>query len=227
MEISHPARPDEPVEIPSTDSTTPVANSTEMPPLAECLIVVTGLPRSGTSLLMQMLGAGGLDVLSDQQRQPDEDNPRGYFEYEPVKNLLKDSKWLLEAKGKAVKIVAPLLAALPPNLPCRVILSERDLDEVLDSQHRMLRRRHQPFGATPQRRRMLKAEYARTLSRLKAMLARRPATQLLVIDHAAAIADPLAAAEKLNNFLGGSLDPARMAAAIDPVLHRNRTVVVS
>lgn len=117
------------------------APNAEMPPLSECLIVVTGLPRSGTSLLMQMLAAGNVNVLSDEVRAPDEDNPRGYLEFEPVKNLLKNSKWLLEARGRAIKIVVPLLAALPAGLACRVILCERDLDEVLDSQERMLRRR--------------------------------------------------------------------------------------
>ena len=114
-----------------------------MPPLSESLIVVTGLPRSGTSMLMQMLAAGGVAVLSDELRTADEDNPRGYLEFEPVKNLLKDSHWLFEARGKAIKIIAPLLSALPPGLPCRVILCERDLDEVLDSQERMLLRRNQ------------------------------------------------------------------------------------
>ena len=94
----------------------------------ESLIVVTGLPRSGTSMLMQMLAAGGMTVLSDGLREADEDNPRGYLEFEPVKNLLKDSTWLFEGRGKAIKIVAPLLAALPPGLACRVILSERDLE---------------------------------------------------------------------------------------------------
>jgi predicted AAA+ superfamily ATPase len=93
-----------------------------MPPVEESVIVVTGLRRSGTSMLMQMLAAGGMDVVSDGLREPDEDNPRGYLEFEPVKNLLKDSKWLFEARGRPVKIVAPLLAALPPGLACRVIL---------------------------------------------------------------------------------------------------------
>jgi len=139
-----------------------------------------------------------------------------------VKNLLKDSKWLLEGRGKAVKIVAPLLGALPPGLACRVILSERDLDEVLDSQERMLVRRNQPLPATPERRRMLRDEYARTLARLKVMLSRRPGTQLLALEHSKAISDSLATAEKLNKFLGGGLDVAKMAAAVDPALHRNR-----
>jgi len=194
-----------------------------MPPLSESLLIVTGLPRSGTSLLMQMLHAAGLPILSDDAREADEDNPRGYFEYAPVKKLLTDSRWLAEARGKAIKIVAPLLFALPPALPCRVILCERNLDEVLRSQERMLLRRQEPIPA-PEHRRMLKAEYLRTLHRLKAMLASRPATELLVLDYHAAVAGPLATAQKLNAFLGGNLDIAAMAAAVDPALHRNRAV---
>ena len=193
-----------------------------MKPLGESLVVVTGLPRSGTSMLMQMLAAGGMHVLSDGLRAADEDNPRGYLEFERVKNLLKDSKWLFEGRGKAVKIVAPLLAALPPNLPCRVILTERDTEEVLDSQERMLAHRQQLRATTTERRRMLKEEYSRTLGRMKAMLAQRPDTQLLVIEHSNAIFDPFITAEKVNEFLGGALDVAKMAAAIDPNLYRNR-----
>jgi predicted AlkP superfamily phosphohydrolase/phosphomutase/tetratricopeptide (TPR) repeat protein len=209
-----PACPEPPAD---TRSETPfTAQTAEMPPLQESLIVVTGLPRSGTSMLMQMLAAGGLSVLTDGLREADLDNPRGYLEFEPVKNLLNDSKWLCEGRGKAVKIVAPLLAALPPGLACRVILSERDLEEVLDSQERMLLRRNQPLAATPERRRMLKEEYARTLARVKAMLARRPRTQLLVIEHNNAISDALVTAERVNQFLGGGLDVAKMVAAIAP-----------
>ena len=201
---------------PASCAAKPAEMPAEMPPLGESLVVVTGLPRSGTSMLMQMLAAGGMRVLSDGLRKADEDNPRGYFEFEPVKNLMKDSTWLFEEKGKVIKIVAPLLAALPPGLACRVILSERDLEEVLDSQERMLVRRNHPLAATPARRRMLKDEYARTLGRVKAMLTRRPSTQLLVIAHRRTISDPLATAEKMNTFLGGGLDIAKMAAAIDP-----------
>jgi tetratricopeptide (TPR) repeat protein len=208
------------IASPPAASTTTLA---KMPPLEESLVVVTGLPRSGTSMFMQMLAAGGVSVLTDGLREADEDNPRGYLEYEPVKTLLKrDSKWLLEGRGRAVKIVAPLLAALPPGLACRVILSERDLDEVLDSQQRMLVRRNHPLAETPERRRMLRAEYGRTMARVKAMLARRPGTRLLVLEHSEAIADPLGAAGRVNEFLGGGLDVAKMAAAVDPALHRNR-----
>jgi hypothetical protein len=169
---------------------------------------------------MQMLAAGGLEVVSDGLRAADEDNPRGYFEFEPVKNLLKDSKWLLETRGRAIKIVVPLLAALPQGLPCRVILMERDLEEVLDSQDRMLLHRNQPLAATPERRLLLKEEFTRTLGRVKAMPARRPGTELLVVKHGDGISDPLGTAERVNRFLGGGLDVEKMAAAIDPRLHR-------
>jgi tetratricopeptide (TPR) repeat protein len=210
----------------STPLDTPVpAKALEMPPLEESLVVVTGLPRSGTSMLMQMLAAGGMRVVADGLREADEDNPRGYFEFEPVKNLLQDSKWLLDSRGRVIKIVAPLLAALPPGLACRVILIERDIDEVLDSQERMLVRRNQPLAGAPERRRMLKDEYLRTLERVKVMLHRRPCTQLLVIEHSDAISDPLVTTERVNQFLDGGLDVARMSAAIDPQLRRNRVVL--
>jgi hypothetical protein len=210
------------VENAAAPAVAAVGSVEQMPPVAECLVVVTGLPRSGTSMFMQMLAAGGMSVLTDGMREPDEDNPRGYLEFEPVKNLLKDARWLLGGRGKAVKIVAPLLGALPPGLPCRVILSERDLEEVLDSQERMLVRRKQPLPATPERRKLLRDEYGRTLARVKAALAKRPATELLVVEHRAAIGDAWGMAEKVNAFLGGGLDVAKMAAAIDPSLHRNR-----
>ena len=194
----------------------------EVAPLEESLVVVTGLPRSGTSMFMQMLAAGGLTILTDGLREPDEDNPRGYLEFEPVKNLLKDSTWLLEGRGKVVKIVAPLLSALPAGLPCRIIFTERDLDEVLDSQDRMLERRKQEFASTPERRQMLKNEYARTVVRVKAALMRRPGTQVLSVGYREAVLDARAVAERVSAFLGDGLDVGKMAASVDPGLHRNQ-----
>src|SRR6202041_3067438 len=110
--------------------------------------------------------------------------PIWYFEFDAVKSLARDSKWLFEHRGRAIKIVAPLLAALPQGLACRGIMSDRDLEEILDSQERMLARRG---TAHPERRRMLKGEYVRTLARVEAMLVRRAATQLLVVKHSAVI----------------------------------------
>ncbi|HVY94619.1 MAG TPA: alkaline phosphatase family protein, partial [Bryobacteraceae bacterium] len=190
--------------------------------LAESLIVVSGLPRSGTSMLMQMLAAGGVPVMSDGLRTADEDNPRGYLEYEPVKNLLKDASWLGQGRGKAIKIVAPLLSAVPAELPCRVIFMERDLEEVLDSQARMIERRKQDIENTPERRAMLKSEYARTVARVKAMLARRAGTRVLSVGYREAVGNPGAVAARVNEFLGGGFDVGRMAAAVDAALHRNK-----
>ena len=210
----------------SETSDVPLPNDTaDLPPVGECLIVVTGLPRSGTSMLLQMLAAGGIEVLSDGLREADEDNPRGYLEFEGVKNLVKDSAWSFEARGKAVKIVVPLLDTLPPELACRVILIERDPEEVLDSQARMLVRRNQNMSASPERRLMLMDEYARMIGRAKALLAGRFRTRLLVINHRMAISGPRLVAEKINTFLDGGLDVAAMAVVIDSGLYRNRAGV--
>ncbi len=207
-----------PAPAPAAVAVPRAAASVEMPPLSESLIVVTGLPRSGTSLVMQMLAAGGIEILSDALRPADEDNPRGYLEYEPVRNLRRHAEWLSQARGQAVKIIAPLLAALPADLPCRVILCERDLDEVLDSQERMLRRR-----AKPEQRRVLKDEYARMLVRTREMLAHRPRTAWLAAEYGAAISDPLLTAGRINAFLGGGLDVKKMAAEVEPALYRNQS----
>jgi len=193
-----------------------------LPPLNREVVIVSGLPRSGTSMLMQMLATGGLPLLADGERQPDEDNPRGYFEYGPVKQMRRDAAWLADAKGKAVKIVAPLLHALPPNVACRVIFIERDLDEVLASQSQMIARRGADVNDTPARRSRLKAEYTRLVGRVKSFLANRPETQALYVRHEDVLRDPAEAARAINGFLGGGLATDRMAAEVRPALRRHR-----
>jgi hypothetical protein len=173
-------------------------------------------------MLMQMLAAGGAPVMSDGLREADEDNPRGYLEFEPVKNLLKDASWLGEGRGKAIKIVAPLLGAVPAELPCRVIFVERDVEEVLDSQARMLVRRGKSIEMTAERRGLLKGEYARTVARVKAMLARRAGTRVLSVGYREAVSNPGEVAVRVNEFLGGGLDVGAMTAAVDAALHRNK-----
>jgi hypothetical protein len=191
-------------------------------PLDESLVVVSGLPRSGTSMLMQMLAAGGMPVLTDSVRDADEDNPRGYFEFEPVKKLFRSADWLPQAKGKALKIVAPLLLGLPRSLPCRVIFIERDLDEILDSQAKMIARTGSAAASPPERRKLLKAEYARTVSRAKAWLSNRPQTAWLMLNYAEVLAHPQAVVARLVEFLDGRLDLDRAASLVDASLHRNR-----
>ena len=187
---------------------------------AESVTIVTGVPRSGTSLVMQMLASGGLPAVSDGVRGPDADNPRGYFEFEPAKRLSRDASWLPLAVGRAVKLVHTLVASLPPGFHYRVLLVRRPLEEVLASQRVMLARR----GPAPE-----DAEDARLLPVLEAQLAclerwleAREGFVWLGIEHGELITAPGRVAARLNHFLGGGLDAGAMAACVDPALHRQR-----
>jgi tetratricopeptide (TPR) repeat protein len=190
---------------------------------SEAVVVVSGLPRSGTSMLMQMLAAGGLPVLSDGRRAADDDNPLGYFEYEPVKHLHESADWLKDAKGRVVKVVAPLLHYLPRDQDYRIVFIERNVDEVLASQGQMLIRRGEKIEDTQARRTRLKEAYTRQVQNLRTTLTQRPRTRTLFLNHADVMHEPQAAAEALNRFLGGLLGTAAMAAEVKPTLHRQRT----
>jgi predicted AlkP superfamily phosphohydrolase/phosphomutase/tetratricopeptide (TPR) repeat protein len=194
----------------------------DLPEIGEGVVVVSGLPRSGTSMIMQMLAAGGQAVLTDGLREADTDNPLGYLEFEPVKQLHRDATWLNEAQGKAIKIVAPLLPHLPAGTPCHVIFIERQLDEVLSSQSQMLIRRGESVSDSPGRRDRLKVEYGRSVRKIKELLRSRPKTRVLFLNHAEVLRDPEAAATSINGFLGGSLTTPAMVALVNPSLHRNR-----
>ncbi|MGA2052310.1 MAG: alkaline phosphatase family protein, partial [Opitutales bacterium] len=170
--------------------------SAEIDP-AQIVTIVSGLPRSGTSLVMQMLAAGGFPLLTDGARAPDSANPRGYFEYEKVKSLARDSSWIAEARGRAVKIVAPLLPFLPRETHYRVIFVERDLDEVLASQTAMLAGQ----GHATRDHAALRRAYRQQSANAFALLARHPHMTHLVVHHADILADPAAAALRLNTFL--------------------------
>ncbi|MEB3165526.1 MAG: alkaline phosphatase family protein [Cyanobacteriota bacterium] len=194
-----------------------------LPPHGETAVVVSGLPRSGTSMLMQMLAAGGLELLSDGRRDADASNPRGYQEFEPVKSLGRAPAvhWIEKTRGKAVKVVSPLLPHLPADRPYRIVFAERPLGEVLASQAAMLEQ--QGKATTPRSQRQLAAAYLQQLERLRANLRARGANvQLLSLSYRDAIASPAEAAARLNRFLGGGLDETAMASAIDPALHRQR-----
>jgi hypothetical protein len=169
---------------------------------------------------MQMLGAGGLPLLCDAARPPDEDNPRGYFEYEPVKRTARDPSWVAEAAGKAVKVVHALLRFLPPEREYRVLLTRRPLAQVLRSQERMLARRGQrPVPIAPER---LAAVLERQLEEAEAWMGQRAGLRVLRVDYGALVRDPAAAARAIDRFLGGGLDRVAMASAVDPALHRER-----
>ena len=185
----------------------------------ELITVVSGLPRSGTSMLMQMLDAAGYPCLTDGVRKADADNPRGYFEYEKVKRLRRDCSWFPEAKGKAVKIIAQLIPFLPSQFRYRVIFMERDISEVLTSQRKMLQRQGRSGGTLSDVQ--LGRIFERQVHEVKQMLAQRSISTLDVV-HSEALQCPMKIAEKIREFFGEDLDVCAMAAAIDPNLYRQR-----
>jgi hypothetical protein len=185
------------------------------------IVVVSGLPRSGTSMVMKMLEAGGLPILTDGVRAADEDNPKGYYEVERVKSLAQeaDKGWLAEARGKGLKVISYLLKSLPPRFNYKVVFIRREMEEVLASQGKMLARRGEAEATPPERMRAL---FEDDLWRAVYQLKRRPEFETIELQYSAVLARPLEEARRLAAFLGGDLDVEEMAAAVDPALYRNR-----
>jgi hypothetical protein len=186
----------------------------------EAMIVVSGLPRSGTSLMMQMLAAGGIPVLSDGLRAPDEDNPRGYLEYEPVKATKRDNSWVAAGQGKAVKVVHALLRDLPAAYQYRVILMRRPLAQVVASQRAMLERLGRSGARIPDE--TLASLLGAQLNSVAEWLRTQPNFRLLELEYYACISHPLDVASEVSAFLDGRADASAMAAAVDPALYRRR-----
>jgi len=183
------------------------------------ITVVSGLPRSGTSLMMQMLNAVGLEPLTDGVRQADASNERGYFEYEPVKRLMQNSSWLGLAEGKAVKIIAVFLPHLPREFKYRIIFMERDLDSILRSQARMIARLK---GSAPDGdQALLKRTFQQQVERNLAWCRKQPNIDLLRVRYEDLLADPLAVSRHVSAFTG-AVDPNVMSAAVDPTLHHEQ-----
>jgi hypothetical protein len=187
----------------------------------EPIVVVSGLPRSGTSMLMKMLEAGGLPIVTDGVRTADEDNPKGYYEVERVKDLAQetDRAWLAEARGKGIKVISFLLKSLPPQFNYRVVFIRREIEEVLASQKKMLVRRGETDDTPPER---MREHFTDDLWRARYQLTHRPWFEVLEVHYTEVLARPLEGAQQINAFLGGSLDPEAMAAVVDPDLYRNR-----
>ncbi len=183
------------------------------------ITIVSGLPRSGTSMMMQMLKAGGLEILTDNVREPNEDNPRGYYEYEPAKRLSKNNSWLGVAEEKALKIVSPLLYELPPEHKYGIIFMQRPLDQILASQAQMLDRsgktRAMQDGA-------MKQHFLQHLARLHAWLAKQGNMQVLLCPYLSILESPTKWAEKIQQFLDIDLDIQSMASQTAPSLHRQK-----
>jgi len=187
----------------------------------EPLIVVSGLPRSGTSMTMQMLEAGGLAVATDGIRKPGEDNPKGYYEYERVKELDKglDQSWLKEFRGKVIKIISFLLKDLPDTNNYKVVFMRRNVHEVLASQAKMLVNRGEANETSDEK--MLDL-YKDHLWKIDYMMRHRPCFELLNVDYKDVVENPRQQAQRIGAFLGDHVDVEKMTTAVDEKLYRNR-----
>lgn len=187
----------------------------------EPVIIVSGLPRSGTSMMMKMLEAGGVPILTDAVRTADEDNPKGYYEYERVKDLEKetDKSYVQQGRGKALKVISWLLKDLPDDNTYKIIFMRRDLGEVIASQNKMIQRRGEVDNSDDA---MMKDAYLNHLASVRILSRKRDNFEMIEVRYDDAVKDSRAAAKAVNDFLGGKLDVERMVAVVDAELYRNR-----
>ena len=190
------------------------------------ITIVSGLPRSGTSMMMRMLETGGLPVMTDHIRTPDESNPRGYYELEQVKKLKEgNAEWVSEGKGKVVKIISALLEFLPPNHQYRVVFMQRNMDEILASQREMLLRRGEPADQVSDEH--IAGLYQQHLTRITDWLAGQPNIKVLYLHYNKILEDPRTPISRLCDFLQPfALDQSRMLGVVESSLYRQRALSV-
>ena len=190
-------------------------------PLSQVVTVVSGLPRSGTSMMMKLLEAGGLPPVTDNIRTADEDNPKGYYEFERVKQLPKgDVAWLPDAQGKVVKVIAALLPYLPGGYEYRVVFMQREMSEVLASQRQMLIRRGEDPDKIPDD--VIAKLFEKHLRQVNEWVSQQPNVQRLDVNYNEMLKNPQPFIEQINAFLANKLDAGKMATVVDPSLHRQR-----
>ncbi|RMD50647.1 MAG: sulfotransferase family protein [Candidatus Thermofonsia bacterium] len=183
--------------------------------------IVSGLPRSGTSMMMKMLEAGGIPPVTDAIREADPDNPKGYYEFERVKQMDKgDVAWLKEAQGKVVKVISALLKHLPADYQYKVVFMRRNMPEILASQRKMLTRRGENADAMDDEK--MAALFEKHLTQIEAWLAEQPNFETLYVHYSDVLADPKAQVDRVAAFLGGNLNIQAMGEVVDPNLYRNR-----
>lgn len=190
----------------------------------EFITVVSGLPRSGTSMMMRMLETGGMPVLIDHIRIPDESNPKGYYEFERVKQMQDgNTGWIAEGKGKVVKIISALLEFLPPEHQYRIVFMQRNMNEILASQREMLLRRGEPTDRVSDEQ--LTSFYQEHLARTRTWIAEQPNMQVIYLHYNQIMENPQAPVTQLCKFLQPfPLDPQKMLSVVEASLYRQRAV---
>ena len=188
------------------------------------ITIVSGLPRSGTSLMMQMLDAGGMAVLSDGERQPDKDNPKGYLEWERIKQLKKDASVIAEAEGKVVKVISEFVQSLPAGHEYRIVFMQRPLPEVLKSQDEMLRRRGNAdsIASSSAETYAIEEFFQKHLLEMNKWVAGQENMKMLRVHYHRVLREPRTVAEEVAVFLQVPLDIDAMVKQVDGSLYRNR-----
>jgi hypothetical protein len=186
----------------------------------QVVTIVSGLPRSGTSMMMKMLEAGGMQVLTDHIRTADEDNPKGYYEFERVKQIEHDQAWLPDAQGKVVKMISALLKHLPATYTYKVIFMRRNIEEILASQRQMLIRRGEPTDAVGDEK--LTELFGLHLQQVMTWIDKQPNFDVVYVDYNQILESPVEQAKKVNQFMGRTLDENEMVGVVDRSLYRQR-----
>ena len=184
------------------------------------ITIVSGLPRSGTSMMMRMIEAGGVEVVTDNVRKADIDNPRGYYELEKVKKIKEDCSWLKDCRNKAFKMVSELLYHLPDYEEYKILFMLRNMDEMLASQRKMLERLGKQ-GSDVSKDKM-KVLYEKHLMKLKRWLREQKNMDVLFLYYGGVVANPMENAKKVDGFLGGRLNIERMSNVVEKALYRQR-----
>jgi len=184
------------------------------------LTIVPGLPRSGTSMMMQMIDRGGIPALTDNIREADEDNPKGYYEFEPVKRTKNDPSWVRHAQGKVVKMVHLLLLDMPTDYKYRVVFMKRNIQEVVASQNIMLERQGKSGGDLSEQK--LIEMFEAQMAKVDAYMKQQPNFETLYVIYNDVLRDPAPSVRAINAFLGVDLDTDAMLNVVDPNLYRNR-----
>ncbi|PNQ73905.1 hypothetical protein C1T31_06160 [Hanstruepera neustonica] len=185
-------------------------------PIKNQITIVSGLPRSGTSLMMQMMKAGGIEPLTDSKRVSDISNPKGYYEYEPVMSLHKDNTWLELAQNKVLKVVAPLLKFLNPKYRYKIIFMNRDLSEVLKSQQKMIGKDPETLPTK------LFESYLNHLQQVEVWKEKEPGVELIYIDYQDVLNNTKETVTKIEAFVGTQLNTDAMINCVDKTLYRTK-----
>jgi predicted AlkP superfamily phosphohydrolase/phosphomutase/tetratricopeptide (TPR) repeat protein len=184
------------------------------------LLIVSGLPRSGTSLMMQMLRAGGIEPMTDAKRAADEDNPEGYWEWEAIKKLPQDPRLIEQAEGKSVKVISALLPSLPGKHRYTIIYMVRPTEQVVDSQWAMLARQCTQPKSEKQHLIEVQEHHSR---QIREVLKKSDRVRLLEVSYPELVADPEPVIARLAELLSERFRPGpAVAACVQPKLFRNR-----